>query len=126
MLEGIEQSAEMVRKHEAAIDLLRTNHQREILAELETREILEQRIRELEVRLGLPGSQAPAVLVGDVGREETVLARLDRISRERNELVRELNTTREKLQQYEAVANPRRWRNHRYQSPTTQQETTHR
>ena len=92
---GIEQSADVVRKHETAIDTMRQRHQREILAELETREILEQRIRELEVRLGLPGSKAPAVLVGDVGREETVLARLDRISRERNELIREINSLRE-------------------------------
>ena len=103
---GIEQSAAMVRKHENAISSLRENHQREILAELETREILEQRIRELEVRLGLPGSKAPAVLVGDVGRQETVLARLDRISRERNELLREISTVREQLEQYEAAANP--------------------
>ena len=103
---GIEQSAEMVRKHETAIKHLRDNHQREILAELETREILEQRIRELEVRLGLPGSTAPAVLVGDVGRQETVLARLDRISRERNDFLRDINNLREQLQQYEAVVNP--------------------
>ncbi|TVR13898.1 MAG: hypothetical protein EA401_05810 [Planctomycetota bacterium] len=71
--------------------------QREIRAELETREILEQRIRELEVRLGLPGSRAPAVLVGDEGREETVLARLERVSRERNDLLAELHDVREQL-----------------------------
>lgn len=71
--------------------------QREMRAELETREILEQRIRELEVRLGLPGSRAPAVLVGDEGREETVLARLERISRVRNDLLAEVHDLREQL-----------------------------
>ncbi|TVR46996.1 MAG: hypothetical protein EA402_01880 [Planctomycetota bacterium] len=94
-------AAEDIRSLRREQERLRSAHEREIRAELETREILEQRIRELEVRLGLPGSRAPAVLVGDVGREETVLARLDRISRERSELLREVEVLRRQASNHE-------------------------
>jgi hypothetical protein len=68
----------------ADADAAAERHSRELLAEVETREVLQRRIRELESRLGVPGVDRTAVLVNDAGRRETVLAQLDRALRERD------------------------------------------
>jgi hypothetical protein len=88
------------------VDRVRASHDREIAAEQETREILESRIRELEVRLGMPGGRTGPVLVNDGGRDETVLAQLERISKERNRLLAEVDALREEIAALEGTTVP--------------------
>ncbi|MHC5067951.1 MAG: hypothetical protein ACYTF0_05125 [Planctomycetota bacterium] len=68
------------------VDNLRQRHASELTAEVETREVLQQRLSELERRLA--GRAAPtsvSVLTADARRNETVLERLTRISSERDQ-----------------------------------------
>lgn len=65
---------------QAALVQARERHQAEILAEVETREVLEQRLRTVEANVG--ATIAVPVLSIDPRRGETVLATLDRTARD--------------------------------------------
>ncbi len=56
----------------------------EIRAEAETRQVLERRIAQLEGRIDPDLGSAQSVLPNDPDRDETILERLDRITRERD------------------------------------------
>ncbi|MDA3963597.1 MAG: hypothetical protein PF961_22655 [Planctomycetota bacterium] len=69
----------------AAAETSSMRHQRELKAEVETREVLQERVVELERRVaGRASATATSVLTNDQIRNETVLDRLKRVSAERD------------------------------------------
>lgn len=78
-----------------------TAHQKSLRAEIESREVLEARIRQLENEIAGEESDTEIVLTNDANRGETILERLTRISEERSRALKANTILRTQMAEHE-------------------------